>query len=122
MCKYFILNYLDMKHPRFAQALISLSLCMRAATAYSLCSDYSAADLHVIREYGIDLRKLATYITRTRAMYGKVASITLCLAAIITLVRDDSDAEYIISCAAFGVDVDFTPHFDLQSVNILYSV
>lgn len=99
-----------------ADTLISLSLLVRAepgaTTPYDLRSDYSASDLHVIREYGIDLHKLATFITRTRAMGGTVASVTLCLAVFITLFRDDSDAEYIISCAAFGVDMDFTPPAD----------
>ena len=83
-----------------------------SCAVYDLRQDYTVPDLEVIRSYGIDLHKLATFIINTRAMGGTVARVTLCLAVFITLFRDDSDAIFIISCAAFGVDMDFTPAAD----------
>jgi hypothetical protein len=80
--------------------------------AYSLRLDYTDDDLCVIRDYGIDMRKLAAFIVHTRAVGGTVAQLTLCLSVWIKLFRSDGDAAFLISSVAYGVDMDFTPPAD----------
>jgi hypothetical protein len=76
---------------------------------YTLRQDYSEEHLRIIEAYGIDMPRLSNFIQRTRAVGGVVARLTLCLACFIMLFREDSDAEFVISCVAYGVDMDYTP-------------
>lgn len=80
---------------------------------YTLLQDYSEEHFRIIQEYGIDLPRLSSFILHTRAMGGVVARLTLCLACFITLFREDSDAAFVISCVAYGVDMDYTPPMDI---------
>ena len=41
-----------------------------------------------------------------------MSNLTLCLANHIYLFRHDSDAEFVISCSAYGVDMDYQPPDD----------
>jgi hypothetical protein len=83
-----------------------------ASATYTLLQDYSTDHLRSIADYGIDLPKLSSFIQRTRALGGAVARLTLRLAVVITLFREDSDAAFVISCVAYGVDVDYAPPED----------
>ena len=74
-----------------------------------LVSAFHTRHLALIVRYGIDLRRLASFISHTRAVGGAVARLTLHLANFIYLFEDDGDSEFLISSIAYGVDMDYVP-------------
>ena len=70
-------------------------------------------DLRIIYEYGIHLPKLSDFIQHTGAVGGVcVQRLKLYLDNFSIVFREDSDAEFVISCVAYGVDMDYTPSED----------
>jgi hypothetical protein len=55
---------------------------------------------------------LSDFIIHTRAVGGVVVRLTLCLDNFSFVFREDNDAEFVISCVAYGVDMNYTPPED----------
>jgi hypothetical protein len=81
--------------------------CAYSGVHVVLISAFHTKHLAVIVRHGIDLRRLASFISHTRAVGGTVARLTLHLANYIYLFGDDSDSEFLISSVAYGVDMDY---------------
>ena len=63
---------------------------------------YSENDLHVMKEYGLDLHRVAVFIACTLIVGGTVASVTLKVANTIRITRGDPDANFVICTFAYG--------------------
>jgi hypothetical protein len=79
---------------------------------------YSPAHLKFFVLYGMDLPRLATFVSRTLEVGGTLSNLTLHLANYIYLFREDSDSQFLISSVAFGVDMDYTPPADTSFYHV----
>ena len=67
-----------------------------------MTSYFSAEDLRVMSEYGLDLPRILQFIQLTESVGGKVAEITLSTAEWIRLFEKDEDHKFLIEGAAYG--------------------
>jgi len=75
----------------------------------SVCTDweflqtlYSEDDLHVMKEYGLDLHRVAVFIACTLIVGGTVAKVTLMVANTIRTTVGDPDANFVVCTFAYG--------------------
>ena len=75
---------------------------------------FSLSGTRSIAAYGLDLVRIAAFIAATVQCGGTVAGCTLALPAWIELFSADSDAVFLITGMAYGIDFEFACGYDSE--------